>query len=315
MSLFRKPSQAKIGLKVLAYGGFGVGKSTFGLTFPKIAAIDSEAGLSRYENNPNIVQIVNTSSTDDVDTAVSEIEENIDQIGTFLIDSETKIYDTMQVSAMEVEERRAQRKGGDVADATVSVKGWGKIKLINKRLQNLKIDLSSKGIHIVGISQMEDIKEKKGENYVKVGEKPSMAKGIEYDYDIVLKLFTKKDTKGEETYHAVIEKDRTGVTKRGQIIDNPSYEYWKEYWEQNSSLKERPTSFVKDVEKDIKSMESDEDKISVLIDEFKTKVKNLSKDNQTKVMPKAKELGIDNPLKTTELKKMQDLLEFINTLH
>jgi hypothetical protein len=314
MSIFRKPAQAKIGLKVLAYGGFGVGKSTFGLTFPKIAAIDSEAGLARYEDNPNIIQIVNTSSTDDVETAISEIEENTDSIETFIIDSETKIYDTMQVSSMEVEERRALRKGGDIADATVSVKGWGKIKLINKRLQNLKIDLSSKGVHIVGICQMEDIKEKKGENYVKVGEKPSMAKGIEYDYDIILKLFTKKDPKGNETYSAIVEKDRTGVTKRGQVIENPSYDYWKEYCEKNAKLKERPTSFVKDVDKDIKKMESDDDKISVLIDEFKTKVKLLDPSNQPKVMKKAKELNIENPLKTTNLKGLKELVEFVDSL-
>ena len=314
MSLFRKPAQAKMGLKVLAYGGFGVGKSTFGLTFPNIAAIDSEAGLSRYEDNENIVQIVNTSSVDDVDLAIEEIEENTDSIQTFLIDSETKIYDTMQVSAMEVEERRALRKGGDIADATVSVKGWGKIKLINKRLQNLKIDLSSKGVHIVGISQMEDVKEKKGDNYVKVGEKPSMAKGIEYDYDIVLKLFTKKDPKGNETYSAIIEKDRTGVTKKGQIIENPSYDYWKEYCEKNSQLKERPTSFTKDVSKDIEKMESDDDKISALIDEFKVKVKKLDAKSQPQVMKKSKELGIENPLKTLDIEGLKKLIEFVNGL-
>lgn len=314
MSLFRKPAQAKIGLKVLAYGGTGVGKSTFGLSFPKVAAIDSESGLSRYENNPNIISIANTSSVDDLETAISEVEENIDELETFIIDSETKIYDTMQVSAMETEERRARKKGGDVADATISVKGWGKIKLINKRLQNLKIDLSSKGVHIVGVSQMEDIKEKRGENYVKVGEKPAMAKGVEYDYDIILKLYTEKDNKGSETFKAVIEKDRTNVTRRGQIVENPSYEIWKEYVEQNSKLKERPTTFSRDIDKDIKKMESDDDKIGELIEQFKTKMKLLSKENQPKVMKKSKELGIDNPLKTTDLKGLEQLVEFVDSL-
>jgi hypothetical protein len=314
MSIFRKPSQAKIGLKVLAYGDSGVGKSTFGLSFPKIAAIDSEAGLSRYEGNPNIVNIANTSSVDDVESAIEELEDMAGVIDTFIIDSETKVYDSMQVSAMDVEERRAKRKGGDTADATISIKTWGKIKLVNKRLQNLKIDLSSKGIHVVSVSQMEDIKEKKGENFVKIGEKPSMAKGIEYDYDIILKLFTKKDGKDGESYYAIIEKDRTGVTKRGEVIENPSYEYWKNYCENNAKLKERPTSFVKDVEKDIKKMESDDDKLDSLIDEFKTKVKALDSKSQPLVMKKAKELGIDNPLKTTDVKGLEKLMEYVNSL-
>jgi hypothetical protein len=314
MSIFRKPAQAKIGLKVLAYGGYGVGKSTFGLSFPKIAAIDSEAGLSRYENNPNIIQIVNTSSVDDLETGIEEVEENIGVVETLIIDSETKIYDNMQVCAMEVEERRARKKGGDVADATVSVKGWGKIKLINMRLQNLKIDLSSKGANIVSISRMEDIKEKQGENYVKVGEKPSMAKGIEYDYDIVLKLFTKKDKNGKELYYAIIEKDRTGVTKRGDIIENPSYDNWKIYCENNSTLIQRPTSFIKDVEKDIEKMESDDDKLNTLIEDFKVKVKALETTKQSSVMAKSKELNIVNPLKTTDLVGMKKLMEFVDSL-
>jgi hypothetical protein len=313
MSIFRKPSIAKIGLKVLGYGGFGVGKSTFGLSFPKIVAIDSEAGLSMYEGNPNILLIVNTSSVSDVEEGISEIED-MEGVGTFLIDSETKVYDSMQVSAMEVEEKRAKKKGGDVQDATVSVKGWGKIKLLNKKIQNLKIDLSSKGTHIVSISQMEDVKEKRGENFVKIGDKPSMAKGIEYDYDIVVKLFTETNTKGVEVYKGLVEKDRTGVFKKGDIIDNPSYDYWKSYCEKNADLQERTVSYSKDVEKDIEKMQEDSDKIDDLITEFKSVMKGLTKDNQVKVQKKLKDLGIENPLKTDNHEGMTNLLEYMKAL-
>jgi hypothetical protein len=220
----------------------------------------------------------------------------------------------MQVSSMEHEEKRARKKGGDVEDATISIKGWGKIKLINKRLQNLKIDLSSKGVHVVGISQMEDIKEKRGENFVKIGEKPAMAKGVEYDYDIILKLYTEKDAKGNEVFKAIIEKDRTSVTKRGQIVESPSYDIWKDYVKQNSQLKERPTTFATDVDKDVKKLAIEEDQIGELIEQFKTKVKLLNKDNQPKVMKKSKELGIDNPLKTNDVKGLTQLIEYIDAL-
>ena len=47
---FRKPAKTKIGGKFLTYGFTGEGKSYFGLTFPKIGAIDSETGLAFYED-------------------------------------------------------------------------------------------------------------------------------------------------------------------------------------------------------------------------------------------------------------------------
>lgn len=314
MSLFRKPSIAKVGLKVLVYGASGVGKSTFGLTFPKIAALDSEAGLTRYESNENIVFIANTSSVSDVEDAIIEIEDMTNEIETFIVDSETKVYDSMQVSAMEVEEKRARKKGGDVADATVSVKGWGKIKLVTKRLQNLKIDLSAKGINIISVSQMEDIKEKKGENFVKIGEKPSMAKGVEYDYDIILKLFTETSNNGSEIYKAIIEKDRTGVCKKGQIIENPSYAYWKDYCEKSNSFEKRNINYSQDIIKDVEKMQEDADKIDDLTSEFKTIMKVLTKENQVKVQKKLKELDIENPLKTNNLEAMSVLIEYMKAI-
>lgn len=314
MSLFRKPSQAKIGLKVLAYGPSGVGKTTFGLTFKNIAALDSESGMARYEDNKNIVFIANTSSVIDVEDAIIEIEDEIKNIETFVIDSETKIYESMQVSAMQVEEQRARKKGGNVEDATVSVKGWGRIKLLTKRIQNLKIDLSSKGVNIISISQQDDVKEKRGDNHVKVGEKPSMAKGVEHDYDIILKLYTEKNMNGDETYKAIIEKDRTGVCKKGDIVENPSYDIWEEYCNKNSSLEERSLKYSSNIGTDVEKMQDSDMKMDELISQFKTKMKKLAKDKQTKVAGKLKELKIDNPLKTDDFKGMSQIIEFMDAL-
>ena len=47
---FREAKTAKIGGKFLVYGEPGSGKSTFQLTFPKVACIDSEAGIAHYED-------------------------------------------------------------------------------------------------------------------------------------------------------------------------------------------------------------------------------------------------------------------------
>jgi hypothetical protein len=220
----------------------------------------------------------------------------------------------MQVAAMETEEKRAKKKGQDVEDSTVSVRGWGRIKLLNKRLQNLKIDLSSKGINIVSVAQSEEIKEKRGENFVVVGKKPNMAKGIQFDYDIVLQLFTEKDMNGIEIYKALVEKDRTGVYHKGDIIENPSYDNWKSYVEANAELHERPVTFNKDTDKDMKKMETESEKLDEVIATFKEKMKGLAKENQVKVAKKIKELGIENPLKTDNLDGMIEVIDFIEKL-
>ena len=173
---FRKAQAAKIGGKFLSYGESGSGKSTFQLTFPRVACIDSETGVAHYEgkditlNNGhtynNLVLVDNTSDLD-------ELEEDLDafldgeydgQIDTLSIDSESKFYATMQIGATEVEERRARKKGGDVDDAGISVKQWGRIKIINMKLQQAKIDLSSKGTHVVSVAQEVEIKDDDGKN-------------------------------------------------------------------------------------------------------------------------------------------------------
>ena len=78
---FRKAQAAKIGGKFLSYGESGSGKSTFQLTFPRVACIDSETGVAHYEgkditlNNGrtynNLVLVDNTSDID-------ELEEDLD---------------------------------------------------------------------------------------------------------------------------------------------------------------------------------------------------------------------------------------------
>lgn len=314
MSIFRKAESAKIGGKFLVFGETGSGKSTFLTTFEKIAAIDSEAGLSNYEDNPNLLFVANTNSVYDVEEAISEIEdEMLGEIKTFGIDSETKIYSGMQISAMEVEERRARQKGKDVDDATISMRQWGKIKLINQKLQNLKIKLSSLGIHIVSIAQAEDLKEKKGDTFIKVGIKPSVPKNFEYDYDVCLRFFT-QTTKDGEIYRAEVLKDRTGVFKKGDIIDNPSYDYWREYYESKSKLKERKIDFNGDINKDIDKMQDESAKIETLITQFKTIAKQLPKEDMIKVQKLCKDKGVDNPLKATDLGAMKEIVEFMTSL-
>lgn len=321
---FRKPSTKKIGLKVLVTGQTGAGKSVFGLSFPKIAALDSEAGLALYEGDSvygaNIVAIQNTMSVAEMEEAFEEVEEmvedNADEINTLIIDSETKFYQNLQHSCLETEEKRARRKGGDINDTNLSVRSWGRIKQVSSKLQNLKIDLSAKGIHVISVSQVDDVKQKVGEQFVKVGEKPVMSKGAEYDYDIIINLVKEEDGKGGMKYKGEIKKDRTNVTKAGMVIDNPSYLIWKDYYEGRKGADTLNSNLAKDMSKDMDALEKeDAEKEKTIVERLK-EVMAKSPEAQAKAVELIQEKKIKNPLQPTasELKALEEIIETVNAL-
>lgn len=239
--MFRQPQSRKIGVKVLGQGKTGSGKSKFALTFPKVFALDSETGLAMYEgSSPNLLGIANTQDFNQLQKAIKEVEAMVKKdegsIGTLSIDSETKFYDNLKDTALRLEETKGRKAGRDVNDSNISVRGWGRIKSVATRLQNLKLDLSALGVNVVSIAQVEDVKEKIGDSFKVVGEKANMAKNADYDYDIIVHFFTEETPDGETHYKGKILKDRTGVCKKGQIIDNPSYNIWKEHLESGKGL-------------------------------------------------------------------------------
>lgn len=313
MSMFRKPSEKKIGLKVLVTGATGVGKSVFALSFPKIMALDSETGISLYEGGvfgANLIGVANTQSVSDMDEAFEELADMEDgTVGTLLIDSETKFYQNLQHSCLETEEKRARRKGGDINDTNLSVRSWGRIKQVASRLQNTKIDLSAKGVNIISVSQIEDVKTKVGEQFVVTGYKEVMAKGSGYDYDVIINLFTAEDKNGNVTYKGEIKKDRTGVTKVGQIIDNPSYHVWKDNMEGRTGDKVK-SDLSKAMEKDMASLEKEDiEKEKTIVERLK-EVMAISEDHKEKARALILAKKIKNPLAptATELKLLEEII-------
>ena len=101
---FRKAQAARIGGKFLSFGETSSGKSTFQLTFPKVACIDSETGVSHYEgktitlnNGKSYNNLVLVDNTADLDVLEEDLDAFLDgeydgQIETLSIDSETKFY-------------------------------------------------------------------------------------------------------------------------------------------------------------------------------------------------------------------------------
>ena len=319
---FREAKKAKIGGKFLSYGDTNSGKSWYQLTFPDVACIDSETGVAHYEGREIVLNNGNTynnlklvDNTSDLDELEDDLDMFLDgeydeKIQTLSIDSESKFYATMQIGATEVEERRARKKGGDVDDAGISVKQWGRIKIINMKLQQAKIDLSSKGIHVVSIAQETEIRDDDGKKVI--GYKPDMHKSVKFDYDTILRHFSKKDKNGEIGFYAEVIKDRTGVTKVGEIIENPCYDIWASYYETMNGLELNKTSYKKDLVTSTESMIDKADKSEELAAEFKETLKSLkdNKDALLKVNKLLKEKSID--LKKLELQSPEILTELID---
>ncbi len=273
----RKPATRKKGLKVLAFGETFVGKTYFALTFPGIKAIDSEDGYGWYEGEEagkNLQGIVDTQSFYDVEEFLDELEEDKD-IKTLVIDSETKVYENIQETLLNEDEKRARRKGGNELDANISMRSWGKIKQLSKRLQNAKIRLATQGVNVVSVAQSADVMKDTGSNTrIKVGTRPDMQKKADYDYDLEIRLYVE-----DGKYMGEILKDRTHVTHQGDKIENPSYEIWKERVEGKSNQgKTVKKDFVADSEKAAEQYNETLDKADILDDEdssFADKLKSV----------------------------------------
>jgi hypothetical protein len=290
--LFQKPVEHKRGLKVLSYGNSGGGKSWFALSFPKNAVIDTEDGTNDLIKNKNMALRLVTTSASEVEEGLEEIKNHhLDNIDTVTLDSETKIYENLQHSGLVVAETRARKNKRSAFGEGLSTKEWGKIKLIHKRINSKLIELSSLGKNIIVTAQLSDEKEKIGEDYVKIGEKPNGIKGLEYDFDIVIKICYDKSTKRR---YGIIEKDRTGTFEIGDEVENPSFKCWEHVVKDNDKLKSSVVDFNKDITTDTTGF----DDTTEIIKEIKTMIRDklrAKKIDNAFVMKTLSDNGFNSP--------------------
>ncbi len=319
--MFRKPRENSIGGKFLISGFTHEGKSWFSLTFPKIAAIDSEAGLA-FEEGKNITiagkkynNLVLVDTTNDLDT----LEENLDAIingeidcETLLIDSETKFYNAIDIGATEAEERKAKLAGKNV-DARAK---WGRIKNIVMKLQQAKITLSSQGKHVVSTAQASEIKD---DDQKTIGFKEEVHKSLPYDYDVRLRFYVDTDKKTKErVFFAEVLKDRTHVTKVGDIIENCTFDVWKPFFdERNKTGNKSGANFTKGLENSVSGVLNDAEQSTKLADDVKSLIKDFKGniDVQKRIKAKIDELKIDvKEMDFTDPDTLTILLKYIRTL-
>ena len=290
-----------VGGKVLVFGKQGTGKSTFVGTFPNINLVDTEDGQTYYlGKNKNIKGVMRTVSEKEVQETLDELndEETLKTFDTIVIDSGTKLYENMQSAAYEVAESRArkQRSKGvdiDLDDINISQRDWGHIKRWNQQLATSYILFSEMGKWcVVTAHQKDEMRdatkaEKKalGVDKIKIGEIPDLAKKAEHDFDIVIQTFTEETDDGETVYKAKILKDRTGVTKRGDILENISFDIWKDNWEETKKYGVKTAiNLNESIEKDVKAMTAEINAAEDIVAEWKPLMKSITESgNKTAV--------------------------------
>lgn len=316
MSLFEKPTKKSAGLKILAYGFEGTGKTLFALSFPDIILIDTEAGSTFYlggKEGENVKGVLRTQGYKKYEDALSEVARDWDKLGmqTLVTDSVTKIRQNLSDTIINVDVKRNKRNG--MADAelnsNLSMRSWGKIGEISKRHQNIKIDLSN-NVNIVDIAQAKEIKD---DNQQVIDIRPDMDKSAPYDYDLKLYLFTKKDSDGTMKFYARVDKDRTKKYKTGDIIENPSFELWSSTLSDSDNRVE--TSYSDDQKQDeeayTEEVEKDNQTIQERLAEFSG---NLSAEDKKKFTELLSENKITNLNKMTKAqhKKLIGLMDNFN---
>ena len=318
---FRTPMTQQVGGKFFAYGLTHEGKSWFGLTFPKVAAIDSEVGLAFDEGkdikigNKTYNNLIFVDTTSDLDT----LEENLDDLiegevdcDTLLIDSETKFYNNMDIGATEVEERKA-KLAGKAVDARSK---WGRIKNISIKLQQAKITLSAKGKHVVSTAQANEVKDKDGNV---IGYKADVQKALPFDYDVILRFYSEEDKKsGERKFFAEVMKDRTHVTTRGDIIENCTYDIWKPMFDERGKTGTTSTAnYSSDLNKSVDGVLNKAEQSERLAVEITDIIKSFKGniDIQKQIKGKIDELKIDiKELHFTAPETLETLLKGIKLL-
>jgi len=295
----RKPGSRIVGWKVLATGDTSSGKTFFGLTFPKSIVVDSEDGWAHYEEEAaNTIGIIATGSSKELKQLYNDLEdddETIDSMQTLIIDSKTNIYSNQQVSAMEVEERRAKKKRDDVDDQVVAQRGWGKIKLDTKRLQALEIDLSSKGKFILSMAQELEVIKTVGEKRIVTGYKPDIHKTEKFVYDTIIRFYREKNDDGGYDYYSEILKDRTKVFKAGDIIEGgATYKHWEKYFDSKNKKGNHvaETNYTKNIKEDVKGFNDESEKIDLAKDMSRKFAKEHGKAELAKIFKANKVTGL-----------------------
>lgn len=218
---FTPASAVEPTVKALLYGGWGSGKTYFGLGAPgKVAVCDTEGGTAFYRNRFDY-DVIATKSYREVVGAIEYIEANPKAYKTLVIDPITVIYDTLQEAALKARVARKARNAGagfDPDNVDLEMLDWGRIKRNYKALMTRLVNLPCHVIVIAREKEDLQVDPRTGESS-KRGVKPDAEKSTPYYFDVVIRT----TTSGESRIFTV-EKDRTGTLPLGSRHTDPTFD-------------------------------------------------------------------------------------------
>ena len=204
--------------------------------------------------NVEIVEITNEDGTSWIPDAI-------------VIDSLTVLYNQLVQALLDMSQRRAGQRANKQgllgAEKALAVETAGlEIKdyqTIGHRGQELILDLMASGKHFAVIARQKEVREKKMDaknEYQTISTRkyqPEGFKEVEYNVKTVLHTFNEDGT----TYAIVEDKDRTGVKKQNEKIENPSLLDWEVIIKRNVGKKEQPirNTVAESVQEDISAIQ------------------------------------------------------------
>lgn len=191
--------------------------------------------ISEDENGKEEVELLNEDGSVFIPDAI-------------VIDSTTVLYNQLVQAILEMSQKRAAQRANKAgvmgAEKTLAIEMAGlevkDYQTINHRGQELILDLMASGKHFAVIARETEIKTQKPDSnnqFQTVGTgkmKPEGFKEVEYNVKTVLHTFNKDG----KTYAVVEDKDRTGVKKQNEQIENPTLLDWSVVIKNNVGKKE-----------------------------------------------------------------------------
>lgn len=175
--------------KVLLYGPSGSGKTLAGLSWPRVAVIDTEGGTDLYAGRPGVApfHILRVKTIAQVKDALAFIQADRGQtFDTLMLDPVTVLYDVTKEAAA-----RSSRTGD------IGFREWGQI---NNKMKWLYNELANLPIHVVATARQAIEYETVNGELRKAGQKPDADKALVYIFDFVLRLLP--------DHSAIVEKSR-----------------------------------------------------------------------------------------------------------